>query len=157
MLLIEPVWNRNFPSVAVYVKVALLLIEPVWNRKRSQITTSSAALLTFNRTSMESKLISLGAMLSSRLSLLIEPVWNRNTTLATRFRYTGAFNRTSMESKHKFNASSFSRTLSFNRTSMESKQRIESAVRYESELLIEPVWNRNRGSPMVGLRKKWVF
>ena len=57
--------------------------------------------LTFNRTSMESKLYSGMSSRLGSLTLLIEPVWNRNENI---YRFHDArlyaFNRTSMESKH---------------------------------------------------------
>ena len=59
--------------------------------------------------------------------LLIEPVWNRNVTMRLHglenLSYSGAFNRTSMESKLE---ASLTHILDLVRT-----------------LLIEPVWNRN--------------
>ncbi len=97
----------------------------------------------FNRTSMESKLVSvvncvlIGLLLiepvwnrnSSRdlpyrsiKILLIEPVWNRN--IDTPFRVNSvdaAFNRTSMESKRRRCRWRRGLRCTFNRTSMESK------------------------------------
>ena len=60
LLLIEPVWNRNVNSSTsgpLQVWAYLLLIEPVWNRNRftKHCNRFHMALLTFNRTSMESK------------------------------------------------------------------------------------------------------
>ena len=55
----------------------VLLIEPVWNRNIHE-NHFVCALLTFNRTSMESKPISNAASNADSRALLIEPVWNRN-------------------------------------------------------------------------------
>ena len=77
-LLIEPVWNRNLlwhhTSRGLYLR---LLIEPVWNRNLLPLHFPQRSVLTFNRTSMESKHISDNRVLSPCLP----------------------FNRTSMESK----------------------------------------------------------
>ena len=77
--------------------------------------------LTFNRTSMESKLgWAVGA--GGQCSLLIEPVWNRNEQATChRDHRPQTFNRTSMESKRVFEIHLPCQYLSFNRTSMESK------------------------------------
>ena len=76
---------------------------------------------TFNRTSMESKLLlSCAGFTVSRL--LIEPVWNRNMISLIIYGQSPPFNRTSMESKQN-TVSSFSNIAFL--------------------LLIEPVWNRN--------------
>ena len=57
MLLIEPVWNRNLcKRAAVVVEIGYLLIEPVWNRN-TNVTVFEKVKVTFNRTSMESKLV----------------------------------------------------------------------------------------------------
>ena len=108
---------------------------------------------TFNRTSMESKLCSTAFGQERRgLSLLIEPVWNRNSLLI-RFNHFVffAFNRTSMESKHRFGLSSERPTRTFNRTSMESKPISRGCLWvYRFLLLIEPVWNRNDAEYAVG-------
>ena len=78
---------------------------------------------TFNRTSMESKLISDARCLNTaRGCLLIEPVWNRNPQPITH---------------------PTSPTPSFNRTSMESKLFRTNQHNAADTLLIEPVWNRN--------------
>ena len=63
--------------------VAGLLIEPVWNRNciAESAFSKSECPLTFNRTSMESKLYireNNTAKLTGKIILLIEPVWNRN-------------------------------------------------------------------------------
>ena len=56
--------------------------------------------LSFNRTSMESKLYT-SRETAAWVWLLIEPVWNRNRLgLGGGGGSGGAFNRTSMESKH---------------------------------------------------------
>ena len=36
LLLIEPVWNRNFVNLTDYDYQRMLLIEPVWNRNKSK-------------------------------------------------------------------------------------------------------------------------
>ena len=125
---------------------------------------------TFNRTSMESKLLSLTQSQASVSRLLIEPVWNRNSDTGTSLPSAhilliepvwnrnrailiqtdtgvGTFNRTSMESKLKFPIVAFICADTFNRTSMESKllngyDKMADIL----SLLIEPVWNRNVGS-----------
>ena len=56
-LLIEPVWNRNVGWWLFSHSAFYLLIEPVWNRNRSYIKETWHGSATFNRTSMESKLI----------------------------------------------------------------------------------------------------
>ena len=53
------------------------------------------------------------------------------------------FNRTSMESKHKFERVKAERDKTFNRTSMESKPECGESACDFILLLIEPVWNRN--------------
>ena len=80
-------------------------------------------LLTFNRTSMESK-----------------PCFHRHLTIRT-----PTFNRTSMESKLIILREHFLILLqTFNRTSMESKRWLWWLERcHFGKLLIEPVWNRN--------------
>ena len=121
---------------------------------------------TFNRTSMESKLIIIFGYYAFLFNLLIEPVWNRNsnvkerdgsttdafnrTSMESKLRsgeqatdFRTAFNRTSMESKpKKYHTEYYSRTT-FNRTSMESKLIISRTRKQPIQLLIEPVWNRN--------------
>ena len=121
-LLIEPVWNRNLirkhlrdnlnasfnrtsmeskPRIADSVSSVLtLLIEPVWNRNLI-IHHSMAGILTFNRTSMESKLV-------------FTRVWRFSEVRS-------AFNRTSMESKLLMFSFDCAANAPFNRTSMESK------------------------------------
>ena len=75
---------------------------------------------TFNRTSMELKLLSY---------LFYEVLWL-------------AFNRTSMELKPKRrNPVKIIKDFSFNRTSMELKHNFGSVLVGEYILLIEPVWN----------------
>ena len=78
LLLIEPVWNRNYNSqLCGGLLVLSLLIEPVWNRNLFLLSQTYIAR-----------------------SLLIEPVWNRNLSLhRPKHRVSRAFNRTSMESK----------------------------------------------------------
>ena len=80
--------------------------------------------------------------------LLIEPVWNRNWTLTDlNLAAQRTFNRTSMESKLVLVKSHPCAAASFNRTSMESKPTTTlSSELNRSDLLIEPVWNRNLGS-----------
>ena len=106
LLLIEPVWNRNFRLAEAAQFVETLLIEPVWNRNNSHIPTNEPPPPTFNRTSMESK------------RLFRDPPAPK----------PDAFNRTSMESK----------LISTNRHGILGKA-----------LLIEPVWNRNKGKDFV--------
>ena len=99
-LLIEPVWNRNMDGEMDYQREIALLIEPVWNRNCFPHESIHNSCFSFNRTSMESKLLSFTgkgtsldtfnrtSMESKRLiyspkkvysmALLIEPVWNRN-------------------------------------------------------------------------------
>ena len=57
ILLIEPVWNRNFLKLLVITPTSPLLIEPVWNRNNQQNSQQNQNKATFNRTSMEQKLI----------------------------------------------------------------------------------------------------
>ena len=105
-----------------------LLIEPVWNRNKFSDHSSTQLR-----------------------QLLIEPVWNRNV-LSAKFpvRLVTAFNRTSMESKHRILWHPNILSESFNRTSMESKQYpIKCCLLLYSMLLIEPVWNRNDGKSYV--------
>ena len=98
-LLIEPVWNRNPSKPRFRVSCSNLLIEPVWNRNVEAAAAPVSRTSTFNRTSMESKLITYAncffsefafnrTSMESKLEflnfidsnnrLLIEPVWNRN-------------------------------------------------------------------------------
>ena len=56
LLLIEPVWNRNFLVAMVLLAPFFLLIEPVWNRNASVCHHHGVG----------------------KPRLLIEPVWNRN-------------------------------------------------------------------------------
>ena len=78
--------------------------------------------MSFNRTSMESKLVQI-LLRGCHPHLLIEPVWNRNFS-------------------KEFHCESIIRP--FNRTSMESKHALRDWT-YDAaaKLLIEPVWNRN--------------
>ena len=55
LLLIEPVWNRNYLHQAGNLWTDLLLIEPVWNRNILPVWIFRFSLSPFNRTSMESK------------------------------------------------------------------------------------------------------
>ena len=55
-LLIEPVWNRNRLCACLDILFSTLLIEPVWNRNLLAYALGVASVVTFNRTSMESKL-----------------------------------------------------------------------------------------------------
>ena len=57
ILLIEPVWNRNAVSGGTTRSDDTLLIEPVWNRNSDNSFMSFACSSTFNRTSMESKVV----------------------------------------------------------------------------------------------------
>ena len=145
-LLIEPVWNQNCKDAAV-----AFVLAPPFNRTSLEsklISLNSVASIpgmrTFNRTSLESKLIPFPEQLSF-CSLLIEPVWNQNGCSADHFAEGYAFNQTSLESKPSIPRSFPYTSLTFNRTSLESKQICQShnlrsnAIR----LLIEPVWNRN--------------
>ena len=120
----------------------MLLIEPVWNRNFFFCTIISAAF-TFNRTSMESKLIFNDATLAIN-NLLIEPVWNRNLYLripvVSRLR---AFNRTSMESKLRTNPVLFQDVPLLIEPVWNRNYFIEIRIRLFCWLLIEPVWNRN--------------
>ena len=78
-LLIEPVWNRNEPtSFAKASIISSLLIEPVWNRNPPAAQTAAVLHQSFNRTSLESKLLLVYASCEQIYELLIEPVWNRN-------------------------------------------------------------------------------
>ena len=77
-LLIEPVWNRNFPLLRGNRFRDNLLIEPVWNRNMHMDCGVFAVRCSFNRTSMESKLLYLVYRYCMPIELLIEPVWNRN-------------------------------------------------------------------------------
>ena len=56
--------------------------------------------LSFNRTSMESKLKGIPVSCLPVHELLIEPVWNRNGSIDCTIGPMSTFNRTSMESKH---------------------------------------------------------
>ena len=99
----------------------------------------------FNRTSMESKLRPVVCPVPRHRCLLIEPVWNRNLKKASvLYALLYSFNRTSMESKlvSDSRASSIP-SCSFNRTSMESKLPPAFSLSSLCLLLIEPVWNRN--------------
>ena len=99
-LLIEPVWNRNRESMSRLKNAASLLIEPVWNRNMSGLLSHHRLQVSFNRTSMESKLSS-ESLFSSAL---------------------GTFNRTSMESKLWTTIDNEATDRKpFNRTSLESK------------------------------------
>ena len=76
LLLIEPVWNRNFIPYDYIIHAGKLLIEPVWNRNE---------IFDFNVTGDYSE-------------LLIEPVWNRNKCpFGWVVNVAFAFNRTSVE------------------------------------------------------------
>ena len=99
--------------------------------------------ITFNRTSMESKLNLYGVGGVVGIFLLIEPVWNRNDISTTPYFTEPSFNRTSMESKQILANTNRLGGLTFNRTSMESKQSEVGTFRRILRLLIEPVWNRN--------------
>ena len=121
LLLIEPVWNRNFYMGYPHFVLLKLLIEPVWNRNvRSRFgEIDNGALLiepVWNRNN-SSFIQKLG-----KLRLLIEPVWNRNLLHPPPGSAGG---------------------LSFNRTSMESKRYPPVDGSHGHRLLIEPVWNRN--------------
>ena len=56
-LLIEPVWNRNVYKASDDMLIAELLIEPVWNRNAHWVFGFRCDASAFNRTSMESKLM----------------------------------------------------------------------------------------------------
>ena len=56
-LLIEPVWNRNFSGSISFTTIEYLLIEPVWNRNTDTDAGPNVLTISFNRTSMESKLV----------------------------------------------------------------------------------------------------
>ena len=56
-LLIEPVWNRNCADYVSLSTGCFLLIEPVWNRNTRSTRNRTPYHRTFNRTSMESKLV----------------------------------------------------------------------------------------------------
>ena len=61
-LLIEPVWNRNIRIQPRMVRgPSNLLIEPVWNRNSNVLVNKEKCMRmkTFNRTSMESKRVSI--------------------------------------------------------------------------------------------------
>ena len=79
-LLIEPVWNRNLCIFQVGLRKNKLLIEPVWNRNFVSNAITITISVSFNRTSMESKLFRMARTEKLRLP---KPT----------------FNRTSMESK----------------------------------------------------------
>ena len=102
---------------------AFLLIEPVWNRNPSGIQFRRVAQHPFNRTSMESKLLSktpVGRFSEAfnRTSMESKPAF-----LPTYSLIHNSFNRTSMESKHGGTTGQSLKKLTFNRTSMESKLR----------------------------------
>ena len=79
----------------------------------------------FNRTSMESKHNSMSTSSPATSMLLIEPVWNRNTETTLHL---------------------LAVKPPFNRTSMESKPNLGKRADVPTDtLLIEPVWNRNQG------------
>ena len=59
----------------------ILLIEPVWNRNHSDMAMDIEKGVSFNRTSMESKLPNSVVGFANGNNLLIEPVWNRNLLL----------------------------------------------------------------------------
>ena len=80
-LLIEPVWNRNNYQASCQTNNNSLLIEPVWNRNKLRYEQQEVVVVTFNRTSMESKPLKRGG--------------------ACRQHRAVTFNRTSMESKHR--------------------------------------------------------
>ena len=111
--------------------------------KRCWFRRDCGWLLSFNRTSMESKRNHQGNR-RNQFQLLIEPVWNRNMPKQKARRFTArqlliepvwnrntaetpgdwtrtTFNRTSMESKHQGVGNMPYRPHTFNRTSMESK------------------------------------
>ena len=78
----------------------MLLIEPVWNRNYLDSAGKVTIGFAFNRTSMESKPIYIDEQISAAFILLIEPVWNRNQASdPSTKRNAPSFNRTSMESK----------------------------------------------------------
>ena len=100
---------------------------------------------TFNRTSMESKLISDARCLNTaRGCLLIEPVWNRNPQPITHpTSPTPSFNRTSMESKlFRTNQHNAADTLLIEPVWNRNKRK-SLPIKEQRLLLIEPVWNRN--------------
>ena len=121
VLLIEPVWNRNFIGFDVVFCVStafnrtslesklehhLQIVACRWAFNRTSLESKRGcrgcqgiAAAAFNRTSLESK-PDYGLRFYSGVALLIEPVWNRNST---------------------------NRNCSADKTT----------------LLIEPVWNRN--------------
>ena len=151
-LLIEPVWNRNSSLVVASTSGSLLLIEPVWNRNTGTNNPREMEITTFNRTSMESKR-SPSTPPADRSS----PPFNR-TSMESKHAVTrdynkiiGAFNRTSMESKRASDIYDCSNScVAFNRTSMESKQKLETDRALPFNLLIEPVWNRNKNLKPIG-------
>ena len=100
LLLIEPVWNRNLAGCCRLGSVNLTFNRTSMESKLAfGAATVRAAGQTFNRTSMESKPMS-AAVYATITALLIEPVWNRNTTPTSAiFMSQKTFNRTSMESK----------------------------------------------------------
>ena len=103
-LLIEPVWNRNIFVPRNHTGRMRLLIEPVWNQNMCLASSGNGSCISFNRTSLESKLRAIcyvyvvvldtfnRTSLESKLSfkrrcisycrLLIEPVWNQNSLYA---------------------------------------------------------------------------
>ena len=150
-LLIEPVWNRNEISVpsGMYISPPLL-IEPVWNRNLSWIYRYATLILSFNRTSMESKHM-LQRAVRHAPALLIEPVWNRNLSTECPRSSGSSFNRTSMESKHVGTLGVYSTPgilliePVWNRN---QRLKVEFGVS-RVMLLIEPVWNRNDTLPII--------
>ena len=68
-----------------------------------------------------------------------------------------SFNRTSMEQKQYIAEYVLQFLGTFNRTSMEQKHWTRSATRQNHQLLIEPVWNRNRGVMVQGKAETIIF
>ena len=101
-----------------------LLIAPIWNRNLAMAMGGWYFLIPFNRTNLESK----------------------QASEAILCRHLNAFNRTNLESKRMLATPYLSYCTTFNRTNLESKRSCHHRVLYHLELLIAPIWNRNRKS-----------
>ena len=53
VLLIEPIWNRNYILCVRRTKSTVLLIEPIWNRNDDDLFGLSTDDIAFNRTNLE--------------------------------------------------------------------------------------------------------
>ena len=99
-----------------------LLIEPVWNRNFEGVGCVCVDFRSFNRTSMESKLLMVSFSYKFRFTFNRTSMESKQASAYDDYAYDNyPFNRTSMESKLFWSVVGASPLMAFNRTSMESK------------------------------------